>query len=97
MLKKFMVILCAILCVWNGGCADSRLEEIALETSDSGEVQEEILSTIVIEDDDEVDDDDEEFAVTDEELECMENAKKWLKKAAACNHKQAERMLRQYF
>ena len=43
------------------------------------------------------DDDDEEFAVTDEELECMENAKKWLKKAAACNHKQAERMLRQYF
>lgn len=42
------------------------------------------------------DDEDEEFAVTDEELECMENAKKWLKKAAACNHKQAERMLRQY-
>ena len=45
MLKKFMVILCVILCVWNVGCADSELEEIALETSDSGEVQEEIVRT----------------------------------------------------
>ena len=45
MLKKYMVILCVVLCVWNGGCADSELEEITLETSDSGEVQEEIVRT----------------------------------------------------
>ena len=43
------------------------------------------------------DDDDEEFAVTDEEIECMENAKKWFKKAAECGHGQAARMLKQYF
>lgn len=42
-------------------------------------------------------DDDEEFAVTDEEIECMENAKMWFKKAADCGHVQAARMLRQYF
>ena len=43
------------------------------------------------------DDDDEEFAVTDEEIEFMENAKIWFKKAAECGHTQAARMLRQYF
>lgn len=43
------------------------------------------------------DDDDEEFAVTDEEIECLENAKKWFKKAAECGHGQAARMLKLYF
>ena len=43
------------------------------------------------------DDDDEEFAVTDEELECLDNAKKWYKKAAENGHKEAARMLKQYF
>ena len=43
------------------------------------------------------DDDDEEFAVTDEELECMSNAKKWYAKAAENGHKDAARMLKQYF
>lgn len=45
MLKKFIVLLCVILCVGNGGCADSELEEIALETPASGEIQEEIAHT----------------------------------------------------
>ena len=43
------------------------------------------------------DDDDEEFSVTDEELECMSNAKKWYAKAAENGHKDAARMLKQYF
>ena len=43
------------------------------------------------------DDDDEEFAVTDEEIECMKNAKMWFEKAADCGNGQAARMLRQYF
>ena len=43
------------------------------------------------------DDDDEEFAVTDEEIECLNNAKKWFKKAAENGHKEAARMLKQYF
>lgn len=42
-------------------------------------------------------DEDEEFAVTDEELECLEKAKKWYKKAAELGHQGAVRMLKQYF
>ena len=42
-------------------------------------------------------DEDEEFAVTDEELECLEEAKKWYKKAAERGHAGAARMLKQYF
>ncbi len=45
MLKRFICFLCVILSIWNGGCTSSELEEISLETSASGEVQEEIIQT----------------------------------------------------
>ena len=47
--------------------------------------------------DENYDDDDEDFEVSDEEQECLDIAEKWYLEASKHGHKQAARMLKDYF